>query len=125
MNALKLFAVGALLCLCGSLGRGEEKPDYAKLIVGSWEASKADPGTVPVGTVIEFTKDGKVKATVKQGGAEMTVEGTYKIEKDSVTMTIKVGDKERTQALTITKISDKEMSTKDKDGKVVELKKNK
>jgi len=124
MNALKLFAVGAVLCLPAA-GRGEEKPDYAKLIVGKWEVTKADPGTVPAGTLVEFTKDGKMKVTAKKGDAEMTIEGTYKLEKDTFTMTLKVGDEERSQTITVTKISDKEMSTKDKDGKVVELKKSK
>jgi uncharacterized protein (TIGR03066 family) len=122
MNALKLLTVGAVVCLLVSAAPGEEKPDYAKLIVGKWEVAKADPGTVPAGATIEFIKDSKVKAIVKKGGAEMTVEGTYKVEKDTVTLTMQVGDKERTQTITITKISDKEMATKDQDGKVVEFK---
>ena len=123
MNALKLFAVVAVVGLVGVATRAEEKPDYAKLIVGKWEVAKADEGTVSKGAVIEFTKDGKIKATGKKDDKEMTVEGTYKVEKDTFTLTMKVGEKEHTQTITITKISDKELSTKDKDGKVVELKK--
>ena len=123
MNALKLFAVVAVVCLLGPTVGAEEKPDYAKLIVGKWEVSKADENTVPKGTLIEFTKDGKVKVTGKKDDKDVTFEGTYKVEKDTFALTMKVGDEERTQTITITKISDKEMATKNKDGKVVELKK--
>jgi uncharacterized protein (TIGR03066 family) len=123
MNALKLFAIGAVVCLLAPPVRGEEKPDYAKLIVGKWEVTKADKDTVPTGAVIEFTKDGKFKATGKKGDVEMTVEGTYKVEKDTFITTMKIGDQVDTQTMTITKVSEKEMSIKDKDGKVVELKK--
>jgi uncharacterized protein (TIGR03066 family) len=118
MNALKLFAVGLLLGLLGPAARCEEKPDYAKLIVGKWEVTKADQGTVPTGAVVEFAKDGKIKITGKKDGAEMTIEGTYKVEKDTFTMTMKIGDQEKSQTITITKMTDKEMATKDKDGKV-------
>ncbi len=125
MNTLRLFAVVAVVSLLGSAARGDDKPDYAKLIVGKWEVTKADEGTVPDGAVIEFTKDGKVKATVKKDDEKVTIEGTYKVEKDTFTIVMKVGDEEKTQTITITKISEKEMSTKDEKGKVVELKKAK
>ena len=46
---------------------------------------------------------------------------TYTIEKNIFTMKMKIGDQDRSQTITITKISDKSMSTKDKDDKVVEL----
>lgn len=124
MNALKWLGVAAVVVLLNASARAEdEKVDYAKLIVGKWEVSKADEGTVPPGAVIEFTKDGKMKATLKKGGDDVTLEGTYKVVKDTFEMTMKVGDQERKQTITITKITDKEMSTKNKDGKVVELKK--
>jgi uncharacterized protein (TIGR03066 family) len=124
MNALKCLGVAAVVVLLNAGARAEdEKVDYAKLIVGKWEVSKADEGTVPPGAVIEFTKDGKMKASLKKGGEDVTLEGTYKVVKDTFEMTMKMGDDERKQTITITKISAKEMSTKNKDGKVVELKK--
>ena len=122
MNALRLFAVGMIVCLLGSAFAADEKPDYAKLIVGKWEVTKTDGGTVPAGALIEFTKDGKVKATMKKDNADVTIEGTYKVEKDTFILTTKDGGQERSMTITITKISDKEMATKNKDGKVVELK---
>jgi len=93
------------------------------MVVGKWEVTKADEGTVPPGSVVEFTKDGKIKATMKKEDEETTAEGTYKIEGDAFVMTMKRGDKERTQKITITKLTDKEMATKNEDGKTVELKK--
>ena len=121
MNALKLLAVGAVVCLMGVSARAEEKVDYAKMIVGKWTISKADEGTVPTGTVVEFTKDGKMKIVGKKGDEEFTMEGTYKVEGNKFTMTHKVGDQERSQTITISKISAKEMDTENAEGKKVSL----
>src|SRR5580698_8285223 len=77
MNLLKYMSVIAVVCLIVPTARPEDKPDYAKLIVGKWEVTKADPGTVPEGAIIEFTKDGMLKASVKKGDNTNTIEGTY------------------------------------------------
>ena len=123
MNAMRLLAVGALVCLLGAGALAEEKKaDYAKLIVGKWECTKGDEGTLPVGTPVEFTKDGKLILKVKQGDQEMKMEGTYKLKGESFDITFKMGDNEFTQTITIKKLDDTMMSTTDKDGKVVELK---
>src|SRR5262245_59575353 len=119
MNALKWLGVATVIVLLSTGGRAEDKVDYAKLMVGKWEVTKADEGSVPEGTLIEYTKDGKMKASV--GG--MDLEGTYKVEKNTFIFTMKIGDVEKKQTITITKISEKEMATKGEDGKVVELKK--
>lgn len=123
MNAMKWLGVAAMFSLLNAGARAEDKVDYAKMLVGKWEVSKADDGGVPVGALIEFTKDGKMKATLKKDDNDVTLEGTYKVEKNTFIMTMKVGDMEKTQTITITKITDKEMSTKSEDGKVVEMKK--
>jgi uncharacterized protein (TIGR03066 family) len=123
MNALRLAAVAAIVCLVGAGARAEEKKDLAKQLVGKWECTKADEGTLPVGSVVEFTKDGKMKVTVKQGDQEMTIDGTYTVEAHKFTFALKMGDQEHKDTITVKKISDKEMSTEDKDGKKVEMKK--
>ena len=123
MSMLRWLAVGVIVSVLGADARADDKSDYAKMLVGKWEVSKADEGTVPVGAMIEFTKDGKMTAHFKKDGEESSVEATYKVEGDAFVMTMKRGDEERTQKITITKMSDKEMSTKDEGGKVVELKK--
>lgn len=125
MNTLRWLAVGVVVALFGTTARAEDKPDYAKLIVGKWEVTKADEGTVPPGSVVEFTKDGKFIVIGKEGGTEQTFEGKYTVEKDTFTFTLKVGDQEHSDTITMTKISDTEMSTKNKQGKVVELAKKK
>jgi uncharacterized protein (TIGR03066 family) len=126
MNALKWLGVAAVVVVLSASARAEDdKVDYAKLIVGKWEVSKAVEGGAPVGSLIEFTKDGKLKASIKTGDEPLMLEGTYKVVKDTFVMTLKMGDEEMTKTITITKISDKEMSTKSEDGKVVELKKKK
>jgi uncharacterized protein (TIGR03066 family) len=123
MSTLRWLAVGAIACLLVPGARAEDKPDYAKLLVGKWEVSKADEGTVSTGTVIEFTKDGKIMLTGKKDGADVTMEGTYKVDGDKFTVTMKRDDKEQTHTITIKKISEKEMTTENTEGKVVELKK--
>jgi uncharacterized protein (TIGR03066 family) len=123
MKTLKLLAVGMVVCLFAAGARAEEKVDYAKLLVGKWEITKAEEGTVPVGTLVEFTKDGKFKVTGKKDDKVEDFEGTYKVDGNTFTFIVKIGSDEHTDTITITKITDKEMSTKDKDGKVVECKK--
>jgi uncharacterized protein (TIGR03066 family) len=87
-----------------------DEPDHAKLLIGRWEVTKADEGTVPVGTLIEFTKDGKVKLSVKKDESLEVTEGAYKIEKDTLTVTVKKDGEEQSKKVTISKISEKEMS---------------
>jgi uncharacterized protein (TIGR03066 family) len=121
MKLAKGFAVGAVLCLLAGVGRGDDKTDTAKLIVGKWEVTKADPGTAPPGGIVEFTKDGKMKLTAKKDDKEISVEGTYKLEGKKLSFAMKIGGEERTKTITITKLTAKELTTKDDDGKAVEL----
>lgn len=123
MNALKYLGLAAGIVVLTTLARAEDKVDYKKLIVGKWEVSKADEGSVPEGTQIEFTKDGKMKIAAKMGDDEFKLDGTYKVVNNTFVMNLKLGDMEKSQTITITKISEKEMVTKSEEGKVVELKK--
>jgi uncharacterized protein (TIGR03066 family) len=125
MTMLRVAAALAVVCLAGAAGRAEEKVDYAKQIVGKWEVTKADNGTIPVGAVVEFTKDGKFRALEKDGDKDVMFEGTYKVDGDKFDVTIKVGEESHSNTITITKMTDTEMHTKDKDGKVVEVKRKK
>jgi uncharacterized protein (TIGR03066 family) len=121
MNAMRLAAVGVAVCLLTIGARAEDKADYAKLIVGKWEATKTDEGTLPKGAIVEFTKDGKIKITVKEGDKEMTLEGTYKLSGNKFDLVLKMGDMEHTETITIKKITETEANTVDKDGKTVDL----
>jgi uncharacterized protein (TIGR03066 family) len=123
MNALRLLSACAVVCFLSATVRAEDKIDYAKMLMGKWEVTKADDGTLPTGSIVEFAKDGVLKVTIKMGDSDMTLEGKYKVEGDKFTVTFKIGDDEQKNTITITKISDKEITTKDKDGKTVECKK--
>ena len=122
MNALKLFAAGVAMCLVVSGARAEDT-DLAKMLVGKWEITKTADGGPPVGTLVEFTKDGTVKVKGKMDDKEFAMEGKYKVETHKFTCTFKDGDKEKVIVHDAVKITDKAMSFKNDDGKVIELKK--
>lgn len=94
-----------LAAYCGA--RAEDKID-AKKLVGKWETKDKD--------VIEFTKDGKMTLTAKSGDKELKYEGTYKVDGNKLSATIKVDDRERTQKRTIAKLTDAELMTKGEEG---------
>lgn len=121
MKLVKFGALAAVLCVLAGVSTAQDKVDYAKMIVGKWQVSKADAGTVPEGTLIEFTKDGKMKVKGKKGEEELTLEGKYKVKDNTFTMSLDIGGETKSRTITITKISKTAMSTKDEDGKEVEL----
>jgi uncharacterized protein (TIGR03066 family) len=101
----------------------EEKTDLKKQLVGKWEVTKAAPNSLEVGTVIEYTADGKFTMSAKLDGKEMKFNGTYTIEKDGFVFKMKFMDMEISEKITIKKISDTELESADKDGKTVTFKK--
>jgi uncharacterized protein (TIGR03066 family) len=124
--ASRLFAGLAVICLLGTAVRADDKkPDYAKMIIGKWEVTKADDGTLPVGSIVEFTKDGKFISREKLDAKDVTFEGTYKVEGDKFDLDLKAGDQSIKVSITITKLTDDELHTKNDDGKVVEVKRKK
>jgi uncharacterized protein (TIGR03066 family) len=122
MNMRRGAVAGLLALLVSAAVLAEDKPDYAKLLVGKWEATKTDPGTLPVGAVVEFTKDGKMSFAVKEGESEFKIEGTYKVEGNVFTMTLKLGDDEKSQKITIKKLDDKVLETTDEKSNAADFK---
>ena len=130
MNMLRVLAVGIVVGLLSASARAEEKKevkkiDYAKMIVGKWEATKVAEESISVGTIVEFTKDGKFKLAGKMGDMELAFDGTYTIDGDKFTFKGKFGDNETEQTITITKLTETEMVTTNKADKVVEFKRKK
>jgi uncharacterized protein (TIGR03066 family) len=121
MKLVKFGALAGVLCVLAGVSTAQDKVDYTKMIVGKWQVSKADAGTVPEGPLIEFTKDGKMKIKGKKGEEELTREGKYKVKDNTFTMSLDIGGETKSRTITITKISKTAMSTKDEDGKEVEL----
>jgi uncharacterized protein (TIGR03066 family) len=102
---------------------GKDKANKAK-VVGTWELVKTDAKDAPPpGTVVEFLKDGKLKITVTVGEKKITLEGTYSVEGDTLKTKMTGPDgKEISDTDTILKLTDKEMTLKDKKGAKAEFK---
>jgi uncharacterized protein (TIGR03066 family) len=114
-----LFGLGLLLVI--STGASAEDKFDAKLLVGSWEMQDAPPG-LKLSAVM--TKDGKITMTQEAGGKAEKVEGVYKLEGNTLTVTLKLPDgKEHKDVMTVTKLTADEIVTKDAKGKVDTMKK--
>ena len=119
MKTLLLMATGvSVLWLAGSAVRADEK-DTASKLVGKWEATKVDPDTLPQGTIVVMSKDGKLKVTHKKDDKDVTMTGTYKFENHKLTVKLKMGDEEREHTVTIKKITDTEFVAEHEDGKSI------
>jgi uncharacterized protein (TIGR03066 family) len=114
--------LGVVMVVFAGTAQGQD--DNAKKIVGVWEITKAG-GDLPAGTTIEFTKDGKLNANLKVEGMEVKLDGTYKVEKDKLTVKIKVADQNIEETATIKKLTDDALEIEDKDKKVDVFKKKK
>jgi uncharacterized protein (TIGR03066 family) len=121
MNVLKLCAVGVVMCLVVAGVRADDS-DLAKQLVGKWELTKAAEGTPPVGTIVEFTKDGTVKVSGKNEDKPFSMEGKYKLETNGFVCTFNENGKEKVIVHKDVKIDGKMMTFMTEDGKVVELK---
>jgi uncharacterized protein (TIGR03066 family) len=113
----------AVFLVFGATARAEEKTDLKKQLVGKWEATKADEGTLRVGSLVEFTADGKMKVMTKKDDKDVNVTGTYTVEAHAFVFKLEFEGKERSEKITVKKISDTEMNTENKDGKQVTFKK--
>lgn len=126
MKTFAFLLAGVALCALTLEVRAEEKKaDNTKLLVGVWEVAKADEGTIPVGATVEFLKDGKLKATVKMGEKEDTLNGVYTVEGDKLTLMVTIEKESKKNVLTIKKISETELIVVDDKSKSVEFKKKK
>ena len=127
MRSLQMLAVGLLVVGISSGLRAEEKKadTTVEKLLGSWEVVKADEGAPPVGSVVTFAKEGKMKITHKVEGKDETAEGTYTLKGEELSVTLKHGDKEETHKVTIKKLTATEMVAENEKGKKAEFKKKK
>jgi uncharacterized protein (TIGR03066 family) len=121
MRTLSAAVLGAAVVFAAGTARAQD--DTAKKIVGVWEVTKGTE--LPDGSTLEFTKDGKLTAVVKMDGNELKLEGTYRVEKDKLTVKLKIGEQELEETVTVKKLTDTELEVEDKDKKVEVLKKKK
>src|SRR5262249_54546539 len=127
MNALRLPAafltVLAVVMLAAAPARAAEKATNKDKIVGTWEVVKSE-SDVAVGDTIEFTKDGKININAKVDGKAMMFKGTYAVDGDKLTVTIKIDDNnEHKETMTIKTLTDKSLVTVDDKKKTDEFKK--
>jgi uncharacterized protein (TIGR03066 family) len=122
MKALSAAVLGVAIVAFAGTARAQD--DYAKKIVGNWELTKAG-SDLPVGTLVEFTKDLKLNATIKDGKDEK-ITGTYTIEKDKITVKVTyMGQMLDAKTATIKKLTDDALEIEDEDKKVDVFKKKK
>jgi len=102
------FALAACTMFALALrAAGEKSGADGKKIVGTWESTKGD---VPAGSPLVFTPDGKFKLTVKGKSKTFIVEGSYKVDGGKLKTTVKGPDgKDRSDAVTIKKLTDSEL----------------
>jgi uncharacterized protein (TIGR03066 family) len=116
MNKLLAFASVLLLGLASAAVAAEKVDASREKLVGVWEAAKGD---LPKGSIVEFTKDGKIKLEVKAEGKSHTEEGAYELDGDTIKTTHKGKDgKEVKESLKIKKLTDEQLVTEDERGKV-------
>lgn len=124
MKMLRLVLTAFVVAsLSSSAMAADEKADIKKLIVGKWEAVQVDENTLPKGTIIEFTKDGKLKVTAKKEGKDESVDGTYTVDGQTFTYKLKIGDQELSAKINVKKISATELDTANPEGLKVSFKK--
>jgi uncharacterized protein (TIGR03066 family) len=131
MDMKGILAALAVAIVFAGAARAEDKKDDKKFdaakLVGKWELTKSTDEGAPKGAIVEFTKDNKLTITIDFNGKKIELAGTYKLEKDQLTVTIKPpdGGKEDSDTDTIKELSDTKVVLLDKKGKETELTKKK
>ena len=119
MNLLRIAIVAVMTaCLCN----GASAADNKKLIVGKWEVTKADDGTIPLKTIVEFKADGKMSVKGEMDGQKLEFEGTYTVDAESFTFKLNINGQEESKKIAIKKLDEKELETTDPEKKSVTLK---
>ena len=117
MKAICAAVLGLAVVASASSVRAD---DTAKL-VGKWEVTKSG-GEVPVGSLVEFTKDGKMTANVTLDGKELKLAGTYKLTGDKLKVNLMLNEQKIDHEFTV-KFNKDELTLEDADKKVDTLKK--
>ena len=125
MNSSRFLVGSFIVCVLAWGARADDKsPDNAKRLVGKWEVVKSEGSAMPVGSVVELSKDGKAKATVKKRDRQEWLEGTYKLDGDKIMINAVTQDKEEIKrTATIKKITDTDLVVENEKGETLELKK--
>lgn len=123
MKFVRMVIAVCVVAGLATVARADEKASVKKLIVGKWEAAKADEGTLPVGSIVEFTADGKLTVIAKKGDEKMTIKGTYAVDGNAFTYKLTIEGMEHSEKITVSKIGDKDMETVNKEDKKITFRK--
>ena len=97
----------------------KERPDAEKL-VGTWKLVKSTnmPNGPAVDLTLELTKDGKMSVRQSRGGGAGTAyEGEYKLVKNEMSYTLRLGGgMTKQETLTIKKLTEGQLHVVDPDG---------
>lgn len=120
MRLIAGVALGVVMFIAAGLSADDksEKID-AKKLVGKWEPPDTPKG---VSLVLEFTKDGKLVVSADVGGKTEKMEANYKLAGNKLTINGKLPGGEKTETVTVLKLTDAELVTKDEKGKEETLK---
>jgi uncharacterized protein (TIGR03066 family) len=99
------------------------KADDTPKLLGKWEVTKSG-GDTPVGTIVEFSKDGKMTANVSLDGKDLKLTGTYKLDGKKLKVNLTLNEQKVDHEFTIA-FKDDELTLEDDDKKVDTLKKKK
>jgi uncharacterized protein (TIGR03066 family) len=97
---------------CALADDKKEKPNYAKLIIGKWEVTKTNsPLDASVGTIFEFSKEGKLTITEIVDGKRESCFGIFTVVADKLQFTLKQPgeEDEEKDPTTIKKLSEREL----------------
>jgi uncharacterized protein (TIGR03066 family) len=120
--ARSLMALAAVMILAGMSSAADKNKD---MIVGKWEP--ADTKDKKGSAVVEFTKGGDLKISVKAGEMNIDIKGTYKfIDDDTVEITVEAPfggkDEKKSEKLKIKSIKGDEMVIINPQGKEEKMK---
>lgn len=111
MRMVLCFAIAALAFqAAGADDKKVEKIDEAKLL-GRWEPKERK------GRAVEFLKDGKLTVMLPGSSGEVKLDGTYTIDGNKLLTVLKAANQEVKNTITVTKLTDTEMSGTDEKGK--------
>lgn len=119
-----LMACGVAALLFGTAGFADDKKDEVDLkkLIGKWQPTEKKKDA---DLTLEFKKDGKLAITAAANGKDFTIDGTYKVTGNKIEVAINFGGQEQKETLTVIKLTDDELTTKDSKGKEETVKKYK
>lgn len=103
---------------------GSVQADDNTKLVGKWEVTKSG-GDTPMGSLVEFTKDGKMTANVTLDGKDLKLTGTYKFDGKKLAVNLTLNEQKIDHEFTVKFNGDNEMTLEDADKKIDTLKKKK